>query len=477
MWRKFLTGLVGLGLTGPSATAQSPDPVFAESAIYAPEARSSDPFLGERPLHRATARPPAIRSLEREGFRGAIFAAPHLQGLSPWVQQAGGVPNDPAAVVIPQVPPASAGQQVPHSESTAPLFDPNITRYPEDFVFGAPRTDCLVCPPHERFWGSAEVLLGMTSGVDVPPVVTTGPLSPDVISTAAVGQPRTAALFGGRKLLGDWRAGMRAEGGFWFNPNQRWGASARIYSLFSVSQQFVGVGNGFNVMNVPQLLPIADTALQYPIFVGYPGVITGSVSTTAQTTFTGGDINLRRVLSSGARLRVEGFVGYRQLHVGDELGINFQAVGATLNPSPILVGEDSIRTRNNFYGGQLGGQATATCDRLTLQAFGALALGVNASNLDYRRTRLLTESGGLITIPLVQSTTASCVSYLGVVTEAGAKVGFRLTEHAQLTFGYTAMAWNDVRRAQEQYNLSPNLTGGTTNFFTHMFTWGAELRY
>ena len=61
--------------------------------------------------------------------------------------------------------------------------DPIWTRHPEDFV-SRPRYEALSW----RVWGSAEVLLGTTSGVSVPPLVTTEPL------TAGVG---TAGCSGG----------------------------------------------------------------------------------------------------------------------------------------------------------------------------------------------------------------------------------------------------------------------------------------
>jgi len=50
-------------------------------------------------------------------------------------------------------------------------------------------------------------------------------------------------------------------------------------------------------------------------------------------------------------------------------------------------------------------------------------------------------------------------------------------DHAKLTFGYTALYWSNVRRAQEQFNLSATPTGGTTHLFTSMLSLGAEVRY
>ena len=201
-------------------------------------------------------------------------------------------------------------------------------------------------------WGSAELLLGNTSGVNVPPLVTTGPASAGVLA-GALGAPGTTVLFGGQKMLDNWRTGLRVEGGAWFGPGHYWGVSGRVYSLFSTSDQLNGEGNGTNVVNLPQIMTVGGVPTQVPVFVGFPGITVGTVATTVQTTFTGGDLNLRRLLVSNEDFRFELFAGYRQMHLGDELGAAFRASGG-LGAVILLAGDDSVRTRNNFYGGQVG---------------------------------------------------------------------------------------------------------------------------
>ena len=198
------------------------------------------------------------------------------------------------------------------------------------------------------------------------------------------------------------------------------------------------------------------------------------MATTAQTTFTGGDLNLRRVLVSNPDFRFELFGGYRQMHLGDELGAAFRSSGG-LGSVILLAGDDSIRTRNNFYGGQVGGLGSIAFGRFSLQGQSAVALGVNASDLDFSRTRLATI--GSTVVPLVQSTTGGRDDLFSVAAEAGVRLGFRVTDHVKLTVGYTGIYWSNVRRAQEQYNLSNALTGGTTHLFVNMTSLGAEVRY
>lgn len=465
MWKKLCAAVTGLGLISGAAVAQNPDPDIPDvGPLTAP-----DPLPPEVPqLAAGYGALGAFRSsgLESDGFRGMLFATP--------------LPPRPRQVLIPAGSTLAApiitasgfkhGQMLFDVVPAGQEFDTITTRHPEDFVFGPASSG----PEQLWVWGSAEVLIGMTRSVNVPPVVTTGPAIQGVPAAGSLGQPGTVPLFGGRQMLNDWRAGLRAEAGVYFGNTHAWGVSARLYSLFSTSEQLNGAGDGTNVVNLPQFIPAGGTVVQLPIYVGFPGVATGVVSTTAQTTYTGGDLNLRRVLRATDAWRIEALFGYRQLHLGDELGAQFTAIG-TQAVAP-LIGDDSIRTRNNFYGPQLGGVISTSSGRWSLQALGAVALGVTASDLDFSRTRLLAAGGGA-PVPLVQTATGGHVNYFGVVAEGGLKVGFRITEHARLTMSYTGLYWSNVRRAQEQFNMSPTLTGGTTYFITHSLGWGAEVRY
>jgi hypothetical protein len=240
----------------------------------------------------------------------------------------------------------------------------------------------------------------MTRGVAVPPIVTTGPVAAGPGVAGVLGQPGTVPLFGGRRMLNDWRAGLRAEAGVWFGDEQSWGAAARFYSLFSTSEQLVGGGNGTNVVNVPQFLTPGGAVVQVPVYVGFPGLTRGTVSTTAQTTFTGGDLSLRHALFTREHWRFEVVAGYRQLHLGDELGDQFTSSLTPLGLPATLIGEDSVRTRNNFYGGQLGTISTFSWDFWSLENTWAVALGNTASDVDFSRA-LLVSAGGLAPVPLV----------------------------------------------------------------------------
>jgi len=493
MWKKLFATVAGFGLAAGNVCAFAAEPDEGNPANSPTTRNRVFPALrGTR-----SAPPARLTSLEEEGFRGSVFSVPPYvpPNIAPRavagpgrIVPASGQTAQPSLGVLPDVlareaPPAlpvapptmMPGMSVynPIPSGRVDVFDPVVCPSPEEFVHGP-----AVYSSRWAVWGSAELLLGATRSVRVPPVVTTGPASAGLFNAGALGQPGTAPLFGGQRMLGNWRAGVRSEMGLWLDDDHKWGVSGRFYSLFSTSDQLTGGSDGSSVVNLPQFVPVLGTTIQFPAYVGFPGITTGSVYASTQTNFAGGDMSLRRALMQNQRFRLDVLAGYRQLHLGDEIGDHFTVVGSQVAPAlaPTLTGDDSLRTRNNFFGGQLGGVGSVTWKRWTLETTTAVALGVNVSDLDFSRTRLA--SVGVIgPFPLVQSNISNRTTYFGTATEAGLKLAYRVSDHAKLTFGYTGLYWWNLRRAQDQFTLGPNLAGDTTCFSAHMFSWGAEFRY
>jgi hypothetical protein len=503
MWKKLFAAVTGLGLTAGAVRAG--DPLFSNSGFFDVEQpATSQPGSSQQPtqnrypfwrwLRPTTSTRPS--SLEEDGFRGSVFETqtyPLSQTGSGVVRTSGQGPRITMLpdVVAPETPVPNTTPTVSPKLNTpagtllladGSLLVPSGTTPDGETIYEAvPANRVKIDPvktPSWRVWGSAEVLLGMTRHVNTPPLVTTGPSSAGVGTAGALGQSSTVPLFGGDGLLDGWRAGVRAELGAWFDNSHTWGAEFRFYSLYSTSDQFAVQGNGNTVVNLPQFTTFGPGAVQFPIYASFPGLFAGSVAANAQTSFSGGDLSLRRSLGQSSLGRFDMLFGYRQLHLGDVVGDDFNITTPLLTGAAAtnLLGNDSVRSRNNFYGGQLGGVYTVTRKRLSLEGLVAVALGVNVSDLDFDRTRQL-NVGTVASIPLVQTSIADRATYFGVATEGGVKVGYQLTDHVKLTFGYTGLYWWNLRRAQEQYTLSPTLTGRTTYFYTHMFSWGAEFRF
>ena len=340
------------------------------------------------------------------------------------------------------------------------------------------------------------------------PVITSGPASAGALA-GAVGQPTTVPLFGGHPVLHDWRSGLRVEAGIWLDDDHRNGFSARIYSLFSAREQFTAAGAP-GVVNLPQFAPVAGTVVQLPVFASFPGITTGGATAFARTAFTGGDLNWRRLLTSGDRRRVELLAGYRQLHLGDELGDSFNVTPTAAVP---LVARGwsaaTISARGTTSSARNWGCSPRPAEPgCRSKPHAALLLGVTASDLDFARSQVVAANptGGpvataaglvalgvpaataaLVTptllaaggapVSLAQAATSNTLTYFGVVGEGGVRVNWRATDRLRLTAGYSFIYWNNVRRAEEMFLASQVLRPRAIDFATHLFSVGVDVRY
>ncbi|HJZ54825.1 MAG TPA: BBP7 family outer membrane beta-barrel protein, partial [Gemmataceae bacterium] len=347
------------------------------------------------------------------------------------------------------------------------------------------------CTQPDRVWVDLEFLYWATQGVVPPPVVTTGPSTAAPGVAGVIGQPTTRPLFGGDRTLNQFRPGFRAEAGYWFDPSAVWGVSGRLYFLGAVSERFLGAGNGTNVVNVPQFVTVGGVPTQIPLYVGFPGQTIGTVSASTHSNFIGGDLNLRRGLGADRPVRFDLLGGYRFLHLGDNELTSFDVVSATVPAalSPRLVGEDSIRTRNQFHGGQLGFAAYGRHGPFSLELQTTVALGVSVTELDDNRFRVF--GGGAAGLPagLVGFGPAAVVgggavpfavnqggqvNFFAVVPEVGVKLGWHPWEHVSVTCGYDFLYWSRVRRAQDLAGSPP---GGSTDFWVQGINVGLDFRY
>jgi hypothetical protein len=348
--------------------------------------------------------------------------------------------------------------------------------------------DAWLRAPDGATWFSVEWLIGTTRGASLVPVITTGPASSGVLA-GSLGQPTTYPLFGGKQVLNNWRSGLRVELGYWFDPDHGSGVSARFYSLFWEREQFTAMANGTNVVNVPHFVPVGSSATQIPVFVGFPGVATGSATAAARTLFAGGDLNYRSLIDRTECSRLELLAGYRQMYLVDQLGANFTATPTGLGLAPIrrLVGGDNLHTRNDFFGPQLGLCASTGWERVTLEGHAATALGVTVSDLDFIRDRALHGAAagvpalaglpGANQIPLGSVMANGTLTYFGVVAEGGMRLNWSATDHVRLVSGYSFIYWNDVRRAPEMFTGSSVLRTRTVDSVTHLLSAGLEVRY
>jgi hypothetical protein len=320
-------------------------------------------------------------------------------------------------------------------------------------------------------WLAAEFLFWSTRGVVPPPLVTTGPATAAAGTAGLLGQPGTQILFGGSRTLTQFRPGFRVEAGTYFGDSNTYGLSGRFFFLGRAAEGIVGGSDGTSVVNVPQFTVANGTVTQSPLYVGFPGTRRGYVEASTSTGLLGTDLDVRRglIVNDGSRLDL--LAGYRYLHLGDTLKVSFDTSAPGSATAGRTLGGDALDSGNNFHGLQLGLAGGGRAGRFSYEAQALLALGVTADQVAYHRTRVMPPAAAVVSDEVLQG------AHFGVVPEVGVKVGWHPWEHVRLTVGYNYLYWSAVRRAQDQFNLTPNLQSQTTGFWAQGFAWGAEVRF
>ena len=336
-----------------------------------------------------------------------------------------------------------------------------------------PASRLVSYPPECKGWFTAEYLYWATQGVTAPPLVTTGPAILGPGAAGFIGQPSTQYLLGGQPGLNGLRPGVRVSIGLFIDDAKDWAVSHEIISLGSRSQRLVGGSDGTNVVNLPQIFSIGSVPVETPLYVGFPGLTRGTVTASEQTSFFSGDTHLRRVLQDPSGVRLDLLGGYRFLHLGDSVSDSFDIVSPGVSGAR-LMGEDSVRTRNFFHGGEFGFNISGRSRSFTYALQTTLALGVTASEFDQSRTRSVFGAGVAVPVPVA---THGQTDYFAVVPQIGFKLGWQPWQHVRFTAGYDFLYWSRVRRAEDMYQLGPTLGDGKTDFWAQGMSLGAELRY
>jgi hypothetical protein len=134
-----------------------------------------------------------------------------------------------------------------------------------------------------------------------------------------------------------------------------------------------------------------------------------------------------------------------------------------------VVGIDSFRTHNDFYGGQLGVKGEWEMGRAFVNVAGKVALGDSHEQVNVVGLSTVTPpggptrvaAGGLLALPTNIGTVRR--DAFAVVPEGAINVGYRITDHVRAFVGYTFLYYSDVARPGDQIPTSLNGTQVPTN--------------
>ena len=352
-------------------------------------------------------------------------------------------------------------------------------------------TVCCLANDPGMWWVRAEYLAWATSGMYIPPLVTTGP---DADNPGILGEPGTEILFGDETINNGIRSGGRISFGRWLDPCQSWGLGGEYFGLRDESTTFLAASDaeGNPIISRPYFTVFGfneDGSLKEPgenaELVALPDVVAGSVRVQSSTGFQGAGAWVRYNfccknmcwedcdwcdpcrnpcggIPGGIRVGMIG--GYRFYRLNDSLRITEDLTSLDDdNPGNFLI-NDRFNTVNQFNGAEVGFVADLRKARWTLELLGKIAVGSNRQTVKIDGSTVITGSdaddgtyeGGLLALPTNIGTYNR--SKFNVIPQLNANLGYNVTPKLRVLVGYTLIYWSSVVRAGNQVSLDVNET-------------------
>ena len=305
-----------------------------------------------------------------------------------------------------------------------------------------------------RFWVRAEYLAYWVRSAPQPVSLVTGdPANP------------TQELLSSNQNFGMF-SGFRVGFGAWFCNDNIFGWDGNFFALQQRSSTFSASSNtaGSPTLAFPftNQTPgaVGDTLLP----IASPGVFAGAVQIASKLQLWGMETNGVLSMMHSGDFQVVGLAGLRYVNLHETLNIGTVSSDFLTSPNTVLSQNDQFGTRNQFYGGQIGGRITWQRDRFSFDLTGKIALGDTHQSVDVLGASTQTGPGGVNgTFPggfFTQTSnigryTANQFSYIPSVEM---KFSWFITSQLRAFVGYDFMYWSSVVRPGSQVDRNINLT-------------------
>ena len=170
--------------------------------------------------------------------------------------------------------------------------------------------------------------------------------------------------------------------------------------------------------------------------------------------------------------RADMLVGFRYLHLDEDLLMTENAVRLTqsVNFPDEVAGTrvflfDEFRTKNDFYGGQIGTVMGYTRGPWSADLRGTVAVGNTTQTVTVDGGQVrgplangggVCGEGGLLALPTNIGTRSR--NEFSVVPEIGINLGYQVTDHWKTFIGYNFLYWSNVVRPADQIDTTIDVT-------------------
>jgi hypothetical protein len=310
-------------------------------------------------------------------------------------------------------------------------------------------------------WFDADYLLWWTKDTHVGALVT-----PAVPSNAdAFGPANSQVLFGGGNGDAGPLSGGRFTLGLWLQDSQVLGLEAS-YLFLEDRSKLLALGQEAS----------SDSTAD-------PGIF----AVTLRSSLQSAEVNAVANLNKSGPCRFELLAGFRFLELEDRLHVTQDFVSGDQSEEDLW--DDVCRTRNDFYGGQIGARGEWARGRLSVGVSTKVALGVTSQKVAFNGglTQAFTAEGmdgfgnPIESVQINQSSNGGLlfqpVTYtrdrFTVVPDVGFNVGCQFTSYLRGSLGYNFLYWSSVARAGDQLTGVPK----ATDFWAQGLTAGLAFRF
>ncbi|HXD87287.1 MAG TPA: BBP7 family outer membrane beta-barrel protein [Urbifossiella sp.] len=308
------------------------------------------------------------------------------------------------------------------------------------------------------------------------------PIAPTLLSTGSAGSGGPVLLGGPAPSYGALN-GLSFDGGLWFNERHTVGMSV---GFFFTEQRSVGAMYSSDATGAPLLVrPFFNAALgsagaQDGFIVSAPGSFTGALTVQQGAHIDGTDINFLFNTANTKHWTTNFLAGFRYFDLDEYIAVNQYTQGINGNTIPFFGGppvngviiSDRVRTRNQFYGVQVGGDTEYRFGAMFLDLGVKAALGPNHQITEVGGQTLNAAGaggpGGFLAVGGIPNGNIgrSTTNNFAVLADATAMLGVQISSHIRFSFGYQFIYLNNVARPAHQFvtTIDPRLVPTAVSF-------------
>lgn len=492
--RFFLAGTLGVTLGATSIFAQSPQGAWPQPGYTSNPAKGDFSASLGRPIPAASlGRPTPLaataggtsdQSLQPAAFTGnSTPTAQQPSNSAPMLAPILGVQN---AEPMPKAPGGESAAPAPMPTPVAPSFGPTPSAptpgcascgqgnaaYPVGGGFypaaggpfmGAPVVGMMAGPGFgypSRFYSSADFLLWWVPTIKTPLPITLASTQPFTGGTL----PPSQVAIGSTDLISTLRVGGRIGGGIWLDPCHINGIDANFFFVGPATRDLFAT----TTAALPTLLrpyvvinqPVAGGQPTPPGRPNFADIVaqngdTGTVNVHTYSFLTGADVNYRRNIIANCNTTFDMLFGFRYMNLTESLSIteNGSQTNATTAMTTTGSLNDSFRTTNNFFGGQIGFIVQKQWGPWSADFFTKVGAGDNYSVVTIKGSASFNNptaafNQGLFAQP--SNIGAWNSHHFSILTETGLNIGYNLTPRLRVHAGYSVLYWSNVLKPGDQ---------------------------